>query len=475
MKNILLKHLIILFIFTISASVIYSQKQSDSSDAVWSIVVPKHSGNDIDMKKCLLGSKKDSVIENFISNIGSYKFRVDSVYFSGSDASCFKLVSGFPPFIISVGSSKNVEIRFTPNRIGLHQAVVNIVTQFDTLELNIYGEGVEQSLDISSEIIDFGQVEIGDFKDTIAVVVTNLLNKPVTIENSLMVGPDKIQFEILSGGGSFILKGKESKQLQLRFIPNSIGRTSGQIGFVVTGNIYPLKTQLFGQGIGMKVYCTSDSGYPGDKKDIYLKYTGSYTAALKDIVKGFKAKIRFLNTVITPTVLNIEHQNDNCATIDLQGDLSNSNTLSKIEFLAGLGNTDITSLEIIDFKWLDSNGRDMNYESETYNGTFKILGICIEGGKRFINPSGIANITKIKPNPASENIEIEIEICEKDRTILEITDVTGALIKTILNENISDFGKHSFNVNLNEFNSGIYFIRLQTPTVVDFQKILIVK
>ncbi|HRE59443.1 MAG TPA: hypothetical protein PLW09_16660, partial [Candidatus Kapabacteria bacterium] len=109
---------VLLLIFATIVSVARSQTQSDISDTYWQVVLPKPSSTHVNMRQCLVGNSKDSVVINFVSNIGSWKFRVDSIYFRGADANAFRLVSGAPPYSVSANKNYYGEIRFAPKRVG---------------------------------------------------------------------------------------------------------------------------------------------------------------------------------------------------------------------------------------------------------------------------------------------------------------------------------------------------------------------
>ncbi|MCX6147676.1 MAG: T9SS type A sorting domain-containing protein [Candidatus Kapabacteria bacterium] len=114
----------------------------DTSDILFSIVAPSPKGIDIDMKKCLVNKSKDSIIVDCLVNNGNYKFTTDSVFISGADAKTFQVINLITPFNLDFAQTKNIEFRFIPNRVGLHSAKVNIITQSDTLVYNIIGEGI---------------------------------------------------------------------------------------------------------------------------------------------------------------------------------------------------------------------------------------------------------------------------------------------------------------------------------------------
>ncbi|MEI6091483.1 MAG: FISUMP domain-containing protein [bacterium] len=124
---------------------VYPTFQSDTSNTFFSIVSPQASAKDIDMKNCYFGGAKDTLINDFIVNRGFYKFRIDSIYFSGADRKAFNLVTDLPKYILNIGDSKSSEFSFTPMRIGKHSATINIITQSDILISQIIGEGIEQT------------------------------------------------------------------------------------------------------------------------------------------------------------------------------------------------------------------------------------------------------------------------------------------------------------------------------------------
>jgi WD40 repeat protein len=223
---------------------------SDQSDAAFNIVEPLAASIDIDMLECLIGTVKDSLVTDFVSNVGSYPFTVDSIYFQGADASAFKLISGIPKYAVNPSQSKFGEFRFIPSRIGLHQAEVVIITQADTIIQNIKGAGVEPQLDVIGNFIDFGQVEVNGLIDTLQVVtIKNIGATPINITNTRHGIPNKVDFSTLAGGGNFTLLPDESAKLDLRFEPSDVGRTSGQLEFIYNGLGSPAVVQLFGEGI----------------------------------------------------------------------------------------------------------------------------------------------------------------------------------------------------------------------------------
>ncbi|MFA6923262.1 MAG: thiol protease/hemagglutinin PrtT [Bacteroidales bacterium] len=78
------------------------------------------------------------------------------------------------------------------------------------------------------------------------------------------------------------------------------------------------------------------------------------------------------------------------------------------------------------------------------------------------------------PNPFSKYTTIEFYNKEKGNVKLNIYDINGKLIKTIVDDNLSE-GKYKFNFNGSQLNGGIYFYRLETQNYIATKKLTIIK
>jgi hypothetical protein len=288
------------------------------------------------------------------------------------------------------------------------------------------------------------------------------------------MSPDIEQFEILSGGGAFTLNPNEVRRLTLQFKPKYGGRTSGRIGFEYNSVGSPAVVNLFGTGIGGLVSVSSDSAYAGEIRTINLVLEKIKPEGIKAIASRFSATLKFQKTILTPQDRSkISGFSSDSTLVKLEGELPNSNILVSIPMIAGLGTVEETSLEISDFKLIDNTGAELEYDVDYRYGTFKLLGICREGGTRLINPTGKAEILSILPNPASEDIEIKLNLIEDGATSVSIFDLNGAKIKEFNIRGVT--GQQTIKLNGREFANGLYFIQLQTPTVLENQKLMIIK
>jgi len=71
------------------------------------------------------------------------------------------------------------------------------------------------------------------------------------------------------------------------------------------------------------------------------------------------------------------------------------------------------------------------------------------------------NNLKFYPNPFSNHINFEFELKEPSNTKLEIFDITGKLIKTIVNTKLPS-QKHQFSFTQNHLPDGVYYFHFST-------------
>jgi hypothetical protein len=446
------------------ANLSFAQIQADTSDHYWSVVIPQASAGNIDMKDCLIGKVKDSVITDILENISTYPVRIDSLYFIGGDAANFRLLSHILPVTINPNSKISLEFGFGPVKVGLHSADMIILTQTDTLIKKIIGTGYQPQLAINAKIIDFGQIEIGNERTyTDTALVKNISGSPITINNVTQMGPDKSQFEVLSSLNSFTLQPNEEKRLTLKFKPIYGGRTTGQIAFGYNGVGSPAIVGLFGTGIGGNLRIANDSAYAGESRTLKLIMEKVKPGGMSSIAPNFEAKIRFQNTIIAP-INNANWTISNDSTyLTIKGKFGTSNEIAEIPVIAGLGSVDATAVDIVDFILKDDAENIVEYDFESESGTFKLLGICPEGGNRLVNPNGNIAISSIKPNPSDNVIEVQLELVEKTGYKLSIVNSNGLTVKEIYRTNTNK-GIANENIEVSNLASGVYNLILQTES-----------
>lgn len=451
------------------------QKQQDVSDSLWSIISPNWTSFDVDLGKVIVGNTKDTIVAGLIKNIGTTPIQINQLNIVGTDANNFKVFQLKTPFILDTNQAKNIGFYFTPSNQGIKNAQIEIISGAGKKIQNLTGEGIVPPIKILTNLVDFGAVEIGNQKEWDSILVQNIGGIAITINSIDNIGPDKTQFNVLNPT-SFQIGPGETQNIKLRFKPTNIGRTSGRLAFNYSGLGSPAIAHLYGEGIGGRVYIPDDSAKPGEIISIRLILDKVKPATVQSIAKKFRARLRYQSTILAVNDTSLIKQKSNDSTyIDNTWEMSKNNEIiAQIPMTAGLGNVEQTTIDFDDFQWLDDSGNPVEYNVEIEGGTFKLLGVCKEGGPRLYKANGEIRLMLVKPNPSSSNYEIEFEAIESGKTDLFITNSYGEHVKTItiLSPKI---GVNTYYIDASDLSSGSYFLTLKTPSEIRTVKFEIIK
>jgi WD40 repeat protein len=205
--------------------------------------------------KMLVGSAKDTVITDIIRNTGTTWTNLDSAIAINTFQPEFQTVQTpriqlWYPTNWRNPKSVSYELRFAPTYEGIKIGELRINTTCGLLKIPLKGEGVLPPTSTLIPVIDLGKVEIGTRKDSLVRgVFKNVSNSPLNITSSRIGIPDSIQFSIVSGGGSFTLQKDSLRDIQFRFAPTRVGRTSSTVTFTHPLLGSPVVVQLMAEGI----------------------------------------------------------------------------------------------------------------------------------------------------------------------------------------------------------------------------------
>ncbi len=466
--------LLLLIVILIVNMNLFAQINADSSDSVWAIVIPTAKAEDVNLGDCFVGHAKDSLIQNYIMNISNWDFLINEVKIFGIDSSSFSIISDSKNVSLAKYTNLNVEFRFNPIKAGIHNAEIMIVSPIDTLFYKIVGNGIEKKLEILTENIDFGEVEIGNDSSIFNFpLIKNISNDFVEINQFFFSGPDFEQFEILSPNSNFTLSAGETKEFSLRFKPKYIGRTGTQIAFNYKNSISPIFANLVGKAIGAFIYIENDSAFSGEKRNLFLKIANLSKGGFSNIANKFSAKIRFQKTILAVSSAYEWLIKNDSTIITINGNIDTSNTLAIFEVIAGLGVSEKTTVDIIEFVLFDKDNQAISeYDFETKSGIFKVLGVCDEGGKRLINPENESSL-KIESNPEKKFINLHINIAEKGNSYIRIINSNGKLIEKFDFNGI--YNDLLLNFDTSNYANGVYFVIFETPTIRINEQFIIIK
>ncbi len=446
--------------------------QVDESDSVFRVINSLPASRDIDLRQCLIGTEKDSVIERSIENTGSIPLRIDSISITGADASLFSIVSGMPPYSIEPGGGKSVEFRFRPQVEGVKSAQVHIYTQADTLLQAISGEGVTGLVEILEKYIDFGRVREHSLKDTLqAVTIKNTRTVPLTITNTYHSGPNDTEFSTLSGGGQLTLKAGDTARLNLRFAPKTSGRTSGRLMFEYDGAGSPATVQLFGEGIcgvnsrptymvGLGTDIPAVTGAVVNVPVVVKLQTGQTLGVLSERI--FCALSFDASMLLPLEPLPIGQIIGNRRVVQVEAHrIAGNDTLLVFPFLTMLGADSVVTVRI-DSMYFDDGECPINVLADSVR--ISMIDICTAGNSSRLLAGAPTTRIMLVPNPADDNPAIILTLTEDTPVTLSIFNALGQELKNVFGN--YPRGSHRLNIDVADVPSGMYSLRLMTRSEV---------
>ena len=445
--------------------------QMDSTDGVFSIRGASLLAFNIDFGGVVYGELADSIVTTFLINENDYTVKVYDFETDGLAANDFTILKGMPPFEIDPGDTVSIELRFTPGNIGERLANLNIKIPGTTVTAELKGIGIEPGLRTIADYIDFGQVELGDYKDsTITMIVRNNRDDAIEITDISVKSPDTEHFDIISGEGPVTLNPDQGHEMIIRFIPERLGRINGYLEFEYDGEASPARIFLYGEGVPLIIDTIKISGSDinakaGDIVAFPIKIENISERGVPPGVSGFEARLRYNATLLEPQETSLRSradsidENQRFMFVTLPVDSDGDGILAMIPFKAALGNATETDIMLEDIAQI-GRGKLVIYEEK---GSFSLEGVCQEGGARLFDGDSRLTLTQNMPNPVKHTAKIEFELFEKGHTALYVYDIEGNKVLTLLSESLNP-GMHSVDFNVESLSSGVYYYVLETPT-----------
>ena len=453
--------------------------QSDTSDAVFSIIMPEPviQNNDIDMGEMIVGNTKDTIVSSVICNTGDAPLHVLGVDITGGDDIDFLIPRGAGDFYLEKDECQDMMFEFTPSALGNRTAVATIRTTIGdfTDTINIRGVGINPLIEATTDVVDFGQFELGDSKDTTVVLIENVGSTDITITETRITGPDLEQFTLLTSPTNFIIPAGNNKELKLNYTARYGGRTSSIIEFHYDGVGSPLRSMLFAEGIGGEVYPQVPDAYVGDRVELGLYLGRIKPEGLDEVATNFTATVSYNSTLLAPIDKNMSVTTENTTSyIEIEGQLSGAAQIATVPMKVGLGTAVSSGLVVTEFQLYDANGDSVDYEIEPGVGEFNVLGICEEGGTRLVNPNSEKVGLRVAQNKLNTSATIYLDLIESGQTDLIIYDQLGNAIETAYS-GTPNKGLKELSLDLSNYTNGRYYIKLTTPTITKTEIIEIVR
>ncbi len=190
--------------------------------------------------------------------------------------------------------------------------------------------------------------------------------------------------------------------------------------------------------------------------------------------KAFEAEVSFdasLLVVSDNTVWSDDAQGLR-RTVVVQGErVGETGIFGSVELMGVLGRAEATDLRLDRFEWVDATGP---VAVETESGEYVLEGLCRTGGVRLYDPRGEVGIKQVSPNPVSDKVGVAYSLSEPGSTRMVVVDSRGREVREVFSGELLS-GAYIVEIGVAELESGIYWLVLETPTVVLSERLVVVK
>jgi hypothetical protein len=175
-----------------------------------------------------------------------------------------------------------------------------------------------------------------------------------------------------------------------------------------------------------------------------------------------RVSLRFNATLLAPMESTPQGRiegSDRVVDLTIPLSTSGDTTVVPFAFRAALGNDSTTDLA------LEGAVSDLaGATPTTFDGRFRLLDLCREGGARLLNPNGVVSMSKVRSIPLSDAITFDLDLLEVGTTRIMLFDPNGALVRTFVAGELPR-GIQTLRFDVGGIPSGRYFLIVQTPTV----------
>ena len=205
----------------------------------------------------------DSSVQQTISvtNDGIIPLIISSLNITGLDSANFQLADS-SGFTLAPGGTQSVSVIFSPLSVGGKTAALRISSNDpdeNPFDVGLAGVGIAPDISVSPVAFDYGNIVVGQSASQ-TFTVTNPGSDTLHVSSTSLVGAFSGEFQILSGGGVFVLAPTAQRSITVNFSPTSVGFKNAALRLVSDDPDEPVKdTPLSGTGVIPDIAVSPDS------------------------------------------------------------------------------------------------------------------------------------------------------------------------------------------------------------------------
>lgn len=444
--------------------------QIDTTDGFFSIIEPNLLISKIDFGSVYVGESKDSLISPVLVNLSKEKVCITNIKIFEDIEDEFNILNDYRQIILFPGDTLKLLVNFAPFEVGLRTSKIVFEFTWGSIDVELTGKGIIRPLRIHPNFIDFGEVEVGEFKDTLLQFnIKNQSSKEVNLFSVRNIGPDSLFFTIIDGAESASIPPQGYHPITIRFTPDTSGQQNILIELLADDDSLGRYINVLGEGIFPKydtitISVGNHTAKPGDLLEVPIKIDNKKFVNKNSEYRGISFDLTFNKNILEPLDKSLKSylENDSrTVKVYVEKSLIDDSILVTLRFRVGLGNDTITPL-LLSNSYPLGKGKLVILEK---SGQLVLKGICKEGGIRLFEPDGILYFGNFHPNPTAGITQLSFAIPENGRTRIEVYDNTGRIVKCIFDDYLQK-GTYTMQYDFRSFETGIYLLILRSPSNV---------
>lgn len=424
----------------------------------------------------------------YVSNTSKVPVDVISVAVGGPDAVLFRVLNAAVATNVTLGPGERIAIaiEFDPRGVtdGVKDATLTVRARLNNVPTSFVSalRGVRTtSIPGTPGPVIFGFVDVSAASNqTFTVVNTSAV--PVRITGITLRGTSGGVFTFLSGTVPVTLQPGERFDVQVVFTPTDKISYTDTLLIAFDQPCDDVKAvALSGTGrlnVEFEIRMPQIVVLPSEDNLVIPVRAQIVSGAATSVSASGRLIIRYLTSLfviqrVSPGVLLRNVSTGGITEIEVE--LTNvtitdqETVLFELIGQATLGSVDSTDLDIA-FAEMSQSGS--TYTTRQRDGWLKI-DICEEGGQRLVTKAGILGIQP-QPSPVTDVLTVLVDVFEKGIHTLELVDVHGATFySTAFTHQQGDPQRH-FMIDSRSLASGMYTLRLSTPTRQRMATVLVV-
>lgn len=447
----------------------YNAETSDISDSLWTINKATFDYIDtIDFGKVYLGSRKDSLVLDFITRVSLGEVTINKITIDDTRYDT--------DFVGPVDLQDKLDVRF---RFNSDMAGSNISRgTIETSQGNYYFYLLSEEIGDNSSFlwsykeldIDFGDVDISLNKTISDWLVLNKNEATIGIDSVIIVNDINNEYSYNITSPSNHIYAYDTLQSDFTYTPKIKGASNAEVHFFLDVRREPVIVKLRGNGISkdsLRLVVSIDtlSAFPGSLTLVPIRIKFSDNPLSLDMQR-LEVDLEYNATLLLPFRFDDEGKVINKVrqiTIPITKE-EIQNNLAEKRFLPTIGNAISTALDIINVRVYNSRGEEiLQTKIEHEDGQFTLDGVCFSDGQYRLYEDSAPNRIDI----LAENGDyfVNYNLVEDGFTNLSVYDITGKLVTTLAAKDLVK-GAHRTEINTDNITNGNYILRLETPTQI---------